>query len=385
CGWQRLRPESGSFVPYAFIQPNGSWCWSNAGFIASPDGSGLLVDTLMDPVLTGTMLRELGPATGGSAPGRVDAVVFTHPDVDHILGNQAVAPEIPRLGTAKAQQDIDAQAGAAWKLKLCVEAGRFIWQVLKLFGGPSLLPLLPSALQPRALSLLGFAKSQDNLAGFNLKPVEGARLPKFESLLASGDNITVHGQPLPVRFWEVGAIHSKSDSMILLPVFIRRAKESKVAFTGDLLFIGIAPVMWSGPASTWVKALDDLLEATGGDWRFVPGHGPVTDAEGVRSVRRYFAYLHEAVSKACSDLPLAISDADEACAKRVLEQMPQDLKDDFHEPERIMICAVIERMARRAGGSAKVNVMTKLKWIGKMSEHRMQLPAPPGKTGGDEL
>ena len=24
------------------------------------------------------------------------------------------------------------------------------------------------------------------------------------------------------------------------------------------------------------------------------GHGPVTDAEGVRSVRRYFAYLHEA-------------------------------------------------------------------------------------------
>ena len=26
--------------------------------------AGLLVDTLMDPVLTSTMLRELGPATG---------------------------------------------------------------------------------------------------------------------------------------------------------------------------------------------------------------------------------------------------------------------------------------------------------------------------------
>ena len=34
-------------------------------------------------------------------------------------------------------------------------------------------------------------------------------------------------------------------------------------------------------------------------------------------------------------------------------------QDDFHEPERIMICAVIERMARRAGGPAKVNVLTK--------------------------
>ena len=36
--------ESGclSEVPYAFIQPNGSWCWSNAGFIASVEGPGLL-------------------------------------------------------------------------------------------------------------------------------------------------------------------------------------------------------------------------------------------------------------------------------------------------------------------------------------------------------
>ena len=27
-------------VPYAFIQPNGSWCWSNAGFMASLKGQG---------------------------------------------------------------------------------------------------------------------------------------------------------------------------------------------------------------------------------------------------------------------------------------------------------------------------------------------------------
>ena len=27
-------------VPYAFIQPNGSWCWSNAGFMASLQGQG---------------------------------------------------------------------------------------------------------------------------------------------------------------------------------------------------------------------------------------------------------------------------------------------------------------------------------------------------------
>jgi len=48
-----------------------------------------------------------------------------------------------------------------------------------------------------------------------------------------------------------------------------------VVFTGDLLFVGIAPVMWAGPAQSWVDALDKLLASTGGGegWLFVPGHG----------------------------------------------------------------------------------------------------------------
>ena len=76
CGWQQLRPKGFSeHVPYAFIQPNGSWCWSNAGFLAPlSDQPGLLVDTLMDPVLTNTMLQELKPATGvGGGQGSIGA------------------------------------------------------------------------------------------------------------------------------------------------------------------------------------------------------------------------------------------------------------------------------------------------------------------------
>ncbi|CAJ1383057.1 unnamed protein product, partial [Effrenium voratum] len=177
-----------------------------------------------------------------------------------------------------------------------------------------------------------------------------------------GDDITIEGSQVPVRFWHMGPIHSKSDSVILLP-------ESKVCYTGDLLFINIAPVMWSGPAVTWVKALDDLVEATGEDWLFVPGHGPVTDLRGVRRVREFFSYLHEAVSR-CRDL--ADPEADEPCALQVFNGMPKDLKESFHEPYRIMIGAVIERAARRAGGPAKVDIKFKLQWIGKMSEHELR-------------
>ena len=39
----------------------------------------------------------------------------------------------------------------------------------------------------------------------------------------------------------------------------------------------------------------------------------------------------QAVSKACNDLPLDAADADEDCAHRVLEQMPQDLKAGSEE------------------------------------------------------
>src|SRR6185437_10063141 len=48
---------------YAYLQPDGSWGWSNAGLIAA-DGTSLLVDTLFDLELTRNMLNhtdDLGP------------------------------------------------------------------------------------------------------------------------------------------------------------------------------------------------------------------------------------------------------------------------------------------------------------------------------------
>ena len=56
-------------------------------------------------------------------------------------------------------------------------------------------------------------------------------------------------------------------------------------FTGDILFIEGTPIMWEGPVANWLAACDRILEL---DARvIVPGHGPVTDASGVRDVQRY--------------------------------------------------------------------------------------------------
>ena len=71
---------------WAWLQPDGSWGWSNAGLIADGDSS-LLVDTLFDLHLTREMLAAMQDVTG-RAPIRT--LVNTHANGDHCWGNQLV-------------------------------------------------------------------------------------------------------------------------------------------------------------------------------------------------------------------------------------------------------------------------------------------------------
>ena len=76
--------ETGSGI-YSYLQPDGSWGWSNAGLIVDGDAS-LLVDTLFDAPLTRDMLKVMQDATGIS-PEQIGTVVNTHANGDHTHGN----------------------------------------------------------------------------------------------------------------------------------------------------------------------------------------------------------------------------------------------------------------------------------------------------------
>src|SRR6478736_1046388 len=71
---------------FAYLQPDGSWGWSNAGLVAG-EGASLLVDTLFDLRLTRTMLDAMTPVTR-SAP--IATLVNTHANGDHCYGNELV-------------------------------------------------------------------------------------------------------------------------------------------------------------------------------------------------------------------------------------------------------------------------------------------------------
>jgi glyoxylase-like metal-dependent hydrolase (beta-lactamase superfamily II) len=85
-----------------------------------------------------------------------------------------------------------------------------------------------------------------------------------------------------VRLLRFGPAHTSGDVAVFDPT-------TGVVFAGDLLFIGGTPIMWAGPASSWIAALHRLLDLDADT--FVPGHGPVTDAAGVREVIEYLAHV----------------------------------------------------------------------------------------------
>lgn len=57
----------------------------------------------------------------------------------------------------------------------------------------------------------------------------------------------------------------------------------------DILFIGGHPVIWAGPVENWLRACDLILEMDA--VAIVPGHGPLTDNDGVRALRAYSEYI----------------------------------------------------------------------------------------------
>src|SRR6476469_6472653 len=67
---------------FAYLQPDGSWGWSNAGLIVGA-GSSMLVDALFDLAHARDMLDEMARVTD-----RIGTVVNTHANVDHCWGNE---------------------------------------------------------------------------------------------------------------------------------------------------------------------------------------------------------------------------------------------------------------------------------------------------------
>lgn len=254
---------------YAYLQPDGSWGWSNAGLITDGEAS-LLIDTLFDVKLTQEMLDTMRRSV--SAASHIDMVVNTHANGDHCYGNQLVS---------------DAQIIASKKTANEMVEG------LQPAHFTMLLKQAPTMGQTGAFAIHAFGPF--NFENITLTPP--SKTFEGEMTLKVG-NKTVH-------LIEVGPAHTLGDTLAHIP-------DDRVVFTGDILFIGGHPIMWAGPMSNWLRACDRILEMD--VETIVPGHGPITDKKGVAEVKGYLEYIYDEARKryeagmpafeAAKDIPL---------------------------------------------------------------------------------
>ncbi len=64
--------------------------------------------------------------------------------------------------------------------------------------------------------------------------------------------------------------------------------------------------MWAGPISNWLAACDLIIDFDADT--IVPGHGPLTNADGVRRVRDYLSYI-DAEARARHHAGMSVNDA----------------------------------------------------------------------------
>ncbi len=230
---------------YAWLQPNGSWGWSNAGLIT--DGKeAFLVDTLFDLPLTANMLDAMRAATPAAL--QINAMVNTHSNGDHCNGNILVeGAEIIASKNTAAYMAHENPAMMVHFLKEAPNMGQLGQWFLERFG---------------AFQFAGIER-------------------KFPSTLFEGKLERKIGCKT-IQLIEVGPAHTAGDTIVYLP-------EQGVVFTGDILFIEGHPLMWAGPVKNWLKALDLIIALN--PKIVVPGHGPITGIDGVKAIKEYFEFV----------------------------------------------------------------------------------------------
>lgn len=232
---------------WAWTLPDGGYGWSNAGLIAG-DGASLLVDTLFDLALTREMLTAMQPLTA-SAP--ITDAVITHSNGDHTHGNQLLDPSVRIIAAHGTAEEIE--HGMAPEMLVMAQTANL---------GPVATPY-----------------TRDRFGHFDFSNIKLRNADQtFERNLA----IEVGGRRMDVL--NLGPAHTAADSVVHVP-------DAGVLFGGDLLFIGCTPIVWAGPIANWVAACDAMIALDAAT--VIPGHGPVTDPDGIRSVRGYLVHVAE--------------------------------------------------------------------------------------------
>jgi cyclase len=182
---------------YAYTQPPGGWCLSNAGVIVGPD-SALVVDTLA----TESRARRLREFVDDLCPCPGRMVINTHHHGDHNFGNQVFGPSAIIFAHERARTEM-ADTGLAL-----------------------------TALWPQ---------------------VEWGKIRVVLPIVTFVDRLTVHVGARRAELIHVGPAHTTNDVVVWLP-------DERVLFAGDVVLSGATPFNLMGSISGALTAIERLRE-----------------------------------------------------------------------------------------------------------------------------
>lgn len=170
---------------FAWVQPDGGWCLSNAGIVRGVDAL-----VVIDTAATERRARALRAATRAVAPLPVRTVVNTHHHGDHVFGN-AMFPQATVIAHHRARTAM-ARSGTAM---------HELWPA-----------------------------------------VEWGTLPLVLPTVTMDQELTVQTGTTEVRLLHLGPAHTVGDIVAWLP-------QRRVLFAGDLLMSGATPFVLMGSAT----------------------------------------------------------------------------------------------------------------------------------------
>lgn len=332
---------------YAWLQPDGSWGWNNAGLVVD-SGQAMLIDTLWDLRLTREMLKAMADAN--PAARQIGQVVNTHANGDHCWGNQLVSgAEIiaSRRGAAEMQEFTPGTMNKLMGLSRAVtklgSAGQLLGRGLAAVGLAGPAGLLQAA--PFVSEIFG--------------PFHFEEVTLTPPTRTFDGELTVTVGQKEVVLMEVGPAHTEGDVLAYIPA-------DKVIFSGDILFIEGHPVMWAGPVGNWIRACERILALD--VETIVPGHGPITDKAGVAALRDYLAFL-EKEARARFNAGISVDDASLELA-RLLVSSPYK---HWNDAERVAVN--VDTLYREfRGQSTRTDVMV---LFARMARLRKQMQTQP--------
>ena len=227
---------------YAYLQWNGGWGISNAGFLIDDDGL-MVIDALMAPSMT----RDFVDTMRGMSQAPFRHLVNTHMHADHTNGNQFIeGAEIVAHEHCREEMVSAAVFEAEQRAK-------------RPDGGRGEKP-------------------------FWIQDSWWEELAEVESTLPQttfADSLTLRYGDTEAQLLHHGPAHTLGDSLVYFP-------ESKVLFSGDLAFFYAMPLC-RGNMPNWVRICDIIRDMD--IETIIPGHGPVGGKRELQDMQEFMQFM----------------------------------------------------------------------------------------------